>query len=201
MGKFFFLAILCVFIIANCSAATLTTYINQKASFMSISGAVQITDPYNGPNSVSSYSAPGPYGNVVFTQATGVLWFASDWTALLPGRDIAINDVESIDVALPFVSYSLGFDFVDANSDSTFRVYLRSGTSVIGSFDFNVPNDIASFIGVTSDVAFNNVQVREISGDNTDDFYGMFYASQTSVPEPATILLALLGIAWVAIKK
>jgi len=100
--------------------------------------------------------------------------------------------------------YAFGFEFVEPENDtnmngifvdSTFEVTLLGGGSFIESFTFNAANDIAAFVGVSSDVAFNRVQIREITGGPENEFFGQFYTSP--VPVPAAIWLfgtSLLGL-------
>lgn len=73
-------------------------------------------------------------------------------------------------------------------------------------FNFNAPNNTASFVGVWSDIAFNKVQIRETSGGIDNEYFGRFYTVQVAapVPEPAKYLagaMLLLPLAFGAFRK
>ena len=184
------------------SAATLTTYIHDKAGFLLATGASQATNAYNGAGGVSSYNAPGAFGTIAFVTLSSSLYFNQDWTTALPGYDLAISDKESFQVTLPVLAYAFGLDVYDSVGDqSTFTVTLLNNTTTVGSFTFNVPDNVASFVGVFSDTAFNKVQVVETVGDATNDYFGMLYLTTTPVPEPATLFLMALAMLFLARKK
>ena len=105
----------------------------------------------------------------------------NDWTTRLPGSDIAISGVENLNADLAISVFSLGFDFVESEDDpnvnapfidSIFGVSLFEGGSLVDSFTFNAPNDIAAFVGVWGDTPFNRVEIREIVGGIDDEFFG-----------------------------
>lgn len=126
---------------------------------------------------------------------------SSDWTSLIPGNSMAISNVESMDVTFDSSVYSAGFDFVeptcfksecsgdqtgdigtnvnDGFVDSEFTVTLKLGVTTVGTFTFNVQNDIASFVGVTSDSPFDKMEIRETIGDSENEYFGEFYSSST----------------------
>ncbi|NUM37226.1 MAG: hypothetical protein HUU50_21995 [Candidatus Brocadiae bacterium] len=183
-----------VILMGSLHAATLTTYVHDITGFLLATGATQATDAYSGPNNVSSYSAPGAFGNIVFTTLASGLYFGSEWTGTLPGNEIAISGLESMKLDLPVYAYALGFHFYDNVGDqSTFTLTLFNNTTNIGSFTFNTPDNVASFVGVSSDVAFNKVQIVETIGDSTNDYYGLFYLSTTAIPEPSTIVFFMVS--------
>jgi len=93
--------------------------------------------------------------------------------------------------------YSAGFDFVEPNCspqstpcfngdigtnvilnlDSEFEVTLKLGGVVVDSFTFNAPDDIAAFVGVTSDEPFDKMEIRETTGNADNEYFGEFYSS------------------------
>ncbi len=74
--------------------------------------------------------------------------------------------------------------------DSTFTVTLKSGVATVETFQFNVANDIAGFVGVWSVAAFDGVEIRETTGDIDDEFFGQVFTSASApVPVPAAIWL------------
>lgn len=191
-----------VILMGSLYAATLTTYIHDSTGFFLATGATQATNAYSGPDNVSSYSAPGAFGNIVFTTLTGGLYFGSEWTGTLPGNEIAISGLESMKLDLPVYAYALGFYFYDNVGDqSTFTLTLFDNTTNIGYFTFNTPDNVASFVGVSSNVAFNKVQIVETTGDSTNDYYGLFYLSPTAIPEPSTMALFMISLVTILFLK
>lgn len=135
-----------------------------------------------------------------------------DWTNRIPGVDLAVNGVESFDVEIDYPIDSFGFDFVEPEFDplvgatfidSTFEITLLNSESVIDSFEFQRPNDIASFVGFSSNSPFDKVEIREIVGGAENEFFGSFYTgSSKSVPEPSLILgSGILGLGFFLIRK
>lgn len=108
-----------------------------------------------------------------------------DWYPLREGNEIAISGTENLNVELAHPAFSFGFEFVEPNAttqpwtrspvDSTFTVTLLSGATTVGSFTFNAPDDIATFVGVWADTPFNRVEVRETVGAGDDEYFGDFY--------------------------
>lgn len=112
---------------------------------------------------------------------------------------------------------SAGFEFTeplwDANSpyvgttpnDSPFIVTLKLGTTPIGSFSFNAPDNVTSFVGVWSDTAFDRMEIREMTPVVDDEYFGKFYTGGVAmqVPEPETWarLLAGLGLVGFAARR
>ena len=112
-----------------------------------------------------------------------------DWTLRLPGPDVAINGVENLDYLLAEPAYAFGFDFVEpefdpnvfaAFVDSTFTVTLKLGSAVVGTFDFNAPEDTASFVGIASAAPFDRVEIRETNGSYDNEFFGRMYIGNTA---------------------
>lgn len=136
----------------------------------------------------------------------------TDWTSLLPGNEIAINHVENLNVVFDAPVFSAGFDFAEPASesatspyanntaypyaDSTFTVTLKSGGTVVSAFSFSAPDEVASFVGVWSDTAFDRMEIRETTGGIEDDYFGQFYSGAVAmpVPEPAAYAMLLAGL-------
>ena len=110
-----------------------------------------------------------------------------DWTPLLPG-EITVNGDENINVDLAEPLNFFGFDFVEPENDpsvdpsgvapfrdSAFEVTLLNEGTLVDSFEFERPNDVASFVGVRSDELFDRVEIREIVGNSDNEFFGRFY--------------------------
>jgi MYXO-CTERM domain-containing protein len=202
------LALPAILLTAAQAQAAVTAF-SDKALFLGSTGATVVTAPYYD-GGFNSYS--GPWGSIVsggvtFTQVTGGLYMG-DATTRLPGGEISINGREEMNLALASPAYAIGFDFVEPEHDplvnapfvdSTFTIGLFKGSTAVGSFSFNAPNDSASFAGALSTVAFDRVRIRETVGGIENEFFGQFYASVLpSVPEPSSAALWLVGVAALA---
>ena len=173
-------------------------------------------------------------GSATFTTGpnTSQLWFGAlngpavianlDWTLLLPGTDIAIGGPENLNVGFAASVFSMGFDFVEPSRtnvlgfgfvESSFTVSLYQDAVAVDAFSFSRPNDVAAFVGVWSDTAFNRAVIREVVpvGGNPDnwaenEFFGQFYTGNTALPrapvsEPGTLLLIGAGVAALACRR
>jgi hypothetical protein len=189
----------------SASAGIITTYFD-KSAFLSATGATSATGllPNLSPTTVSSLTV----GSVTISTLSGALWFGAlgvtetDWTTRLPGHDLAVNNLEKIQVDMASYVSSFGFDFVEPENDpwvnapfvdSTFAVSLFDGALLIDSFSFNAPNDVAAFVGLSSDMLFNRVTIVETTGGIENEFFGQFYTAK--IPEPGTLVLFGLGLA------
>lgn len=183
------------------NAATINVY-QDKATFLANSNATG-TSPF--PNLGNGRFTSLTHDNLTFTPTTGNSFSLENYTSRLPGIDLGLNGVEDLNVDIPSLVNFFGFDFVEPQFDpfvnapfvdSTFQVTLLNGGTIVGAFDFTRPNDVAAFVGVSSDQLFNRVEIREIVGTNDNEFYGRFYTGVASVPEPSSMLgiLAFGGV-------
>ena len=198
------------------SAEAVTIY-SDKTTFLTDTGATSATGPL--PSLVSPTSGPVTVGSITFTAPTG-MWFGAefvseqDWTTRLPGNDLAINDLENLNVGINSPVYSLGFDFVEPEFDpninapfvdSTFTVTMLLSGAPVDSFTFNAPNDIAAFVGMWSDSPFDRVEIRETVGGIENEFFGQFYTGTTlppsDVPVPSTVALLGTGLAMLGLVR
>ena len=194
---------------------------NNATAFLADTAATSATGPL--PSLIGSqFSAH--IGSVTFSDVNGNgFWVGglgaytpADWTTLLPGDEIAINAVENLNITLDAPVFSAGFDFAEPGSqvgvaspsspyandaqypfyDSTFSVTLKLDGAVVGDFSFNAPNEAASFVGVWSAAAFNQMDIREFSGGIEDDYFGQFYTGTAALPapEPEPFALILCGV-------
>lgn len=206
-------ALFTIFLITTKSAQALTRY-DDRSSFLNDTNATETSLEVKG-FSVRSFTLD----DLTFTMArpepeTFNLSDIEDSTTRIPGVDLAVNGVESFDIDIANPVNSLGFDFVEPEFDplvnapfidSTFEITLLNSGSIIDSFEFTRPNDIATFVGFSSDSVFDQVEIREIIGGIENEFFGSFYTSvatpSESVPEPGFVLgYSVLGLG-VLLKK
>jgi hypothetical protein len=196
-------------------AEALPIVYTSEAAFLTDTGATSATGAYpnlgtNQPVTIGSitFSSPPPSSVVVGVAGHGI----SDWTTLLPGHDIAINDIEHLDIVSSAPVFAMGFEFVEPSvgggttdtcfvsvcTDSTFTVTLMNGVTPVDLFLFNAPDDVAAFVGVWSSIAFDRMLIRETIGGIDDEFWGEVYtgttAAPTAVPEPASLLMIGSGL-------
>lgn len=127
-------------------AQVITTY-SDRATFLAATSATDATGALPSAGNVGL----GPYivGSVTFAALASpqVLDFA-EWSVRLPGNELGLSGIKSINVSSASPIGSFGFDFVEpqfdpnvnaAFIDSTFTVSLFNGANGIGSFTFNAP--------------------------------------------------------------
>ena len=183
---------------------------SDRTTFLSTTGTTSATGPI--PNLGRMFIGPTTVGDVTFSQAPpgGPVWIGSgdlpDWTPVNPGNDIAIDGLEDFNVDLASSVFAFGFDFVEATpvdlSAPTFAVTLLGGSGIVGAFTFNRPIGEPAFVGVWSDVSFNRVEIRDLTGSAGDEYFGEFYTSAVPIP-PAVWLFGtgLIGLIGVARRK
>jgi hypothetical protein len=176
-----------------------TVYLD-KTSFLADSGATA--------------SGPLPLtGGTVSSLVVGDLTLTSpspgfatgEFSVRLPGNVISVNALEHLNADLASAARSFGFDFhepefdpnlFDTFVDSTFLVTLLNSGTPVDSFNFNVANDSAAFVGVISNSAFDRVEIREIVGASENEFFGQFYVGLVPEPVSAMLLLVAAGVAY-----
>lgn len=139
----------------------------------------------------------------------------SQWSTLIAGPEIAISGTEVLNVYgsdLKSISFDIHeptrngsqTNFTDTCNatcvQSTFRVSIFAGTTLLDFIDISPIDDALTFVGLTSSVAFDRLQVMEIIGTADNEFFGNFTVSSfTPVPLPASLPLALVGFGAFAI--
>lgn len=181
-------------IFASVTRAEISVYFDRTA----MTACSELTTVANWPNTgfvgnafqqgTVHLSSPGGQG---FYVGTGL---PCQWTTLLTGNQIAINEAEDLDITLDPPVFGFGFDFVEPTMDSvgscypacepscpcmdsTFHLTLKNGESLVGQFDFNAPNDTAFFVGLLSTQPFNRIAIRDVTATCDDEFFGDFYAA------------------------
>lgn len=187
---------------------------DDRADFVSDSGSVGI-------GAIPQNVDPASFvlGGLTFTQnAPSSLNTSINWSTLISEDfDLAINGIEGFNVDSPGPLYAFGFDFHEPNVaspsspdtcnatcfDSTFAVSLLSGGTLVGSFSFNAPDAQLWFVGVTSTIGFDRIEIRETVGNIDNEFFGNFLISRTPVPvpEPGTLALLSMGLLGMAVAK
>ncbi|MEM1186610.1 MAG: GC-type dockerin domain-anchored protein [Planctomycetota bacterium] len=107
-----------------------------------------------------------------------------EWTPRLTGLELAVSGPENLrfDFAEPLTGFGIEFvepeldDNVNAPFvDSTFRVDLYDGETLLDSAEITRPNDEAAFIGVTCPAPFDRVEIIETVGGTENEFFGRVY--------------------------
>jgi len=209
------LAIPLLFSISTFTQASIITFDN-LSSFVTSTSAIATTALPNTGLLAGSASSSQTVGDLTFsiTSPSFGLFFGTagssvapaPWTSRLAGNQIGISDSENLNIEMINHVSSFGFEFVEPENDpnmngtfidSIFEVTLLGNGSFIESFIFNANNDVAAFVGVSSDVAFNRVEIRELTGGPENEFFGLFYTSPVPVPTAVwlfgTSLAGLLG--------
>lgn len=194
-------------LLASASANAAIVTFNDRATFIATTGATGI--------GAIPASIDGGFtlGGLTFSNVSGSSMVSTNnWSTLISeATDMAISGVESFNVTAPGPIFSFGFDFHEPTTpgeppafpnvcntsvgcvDSTFTVTLLFSAVPVDSFSFNRPNDVLAFVGVTSSIAFDRIEIRETVGTNDNEFFGNFLIGRVQVvPEPS--ILALLGL-------
>lgn len=198
------LGLLILIVTAGASAAASVTY-GDLASFLADTGAVGTAIP--GAGGSGAVPSPQTVGPLTFSLGPGAsqLFFGGniDWTTRLAGAEIALSAMEDLDVGIASDVFAFGFEFVevelDANLfgpfvDSTFTITLLNDGTTVESFLFSPANDVATFFGVWSSEAFDEVEIREIVGGVGNEFYGTFYTGMQPLPSPEPVGCALAAL-------
>lgn len=181
--------------LASSASASFIEYSN-LADFVAATSATSASGSLAVPPSAPDYT----WGSVRVTLPGGSTMALGEWTSHLDG-EFAISGMENLNYDFAAPVFAAGFRFVEPEFDpnvngtfvdSTFRITLLSAGSVVHVFDAARPNDVASFIGISGNVAFDRMEVREIIGGVENEFFGEVF---TGIPTPgAGALLGLGGL-------
>lgn len=189
------------FLIQQIAYAATTPY-QDKATFVAATGASSATGPLPNLGLVATTPADppttvgaldfsvGPTGSALYIGGAGVAP-GGDWYPPTATNEIAMN-LESLEVETTGggLIYSIGFDFIEPNAtmppwggvpvESDYQIQLFNGAVLVGQVTFpgaTIPNDIVTFLGVTSDIPFNRVVITDLTGNNDDEYWGEFFLS------------------------
>lgn len=119
-----------------------------------------------------------------------------NWSTLIgESFDLAINGVENFNVDSQVALFAFGFDFHEPTdpspappntcggtcADSTFRVTLLNGSTIVTVHDFMGPQDSLGFVGIWTRDPFNRVEIRETTGTGDNEFFGNFTTGTTGI--------------------
>ncbi len=189
--------------------ASVITYADDKTNFLSSTSATPIGAlPSSGANGTA-------IGNVTFTSSNPIVF--GNWSNEIGGFDLAISGAENFNMTIASSANSIAFDMHEPTTasgppgcnaavcvDSPFTIELFSGTTSLGTFQYNAPDDVSvnsggplGFFGVYSSISFNRVEVRDVNGNLDNEYFGNFLLGNTTIPvsAPSTLLLVLGGIA------
>lgn len=106
-----------------------------------------------------------------------------DITPVLPGGEYVLDGDENFDVLFSSRQRSFAFDYTDDSVASTFVLDFLDGGTNVGSTSFTTSSfGVANFIGFTSTVPFNRIDVREFDGANNTNEFFQFYTATRATP-------------------
>jgi hypothetical protein len=194
--------------------------VDDKSAFLAATGAASATGPLPDIGVVADGGNPAgtarvgsltfslaPGGDNLYIGAAGT-GGAPDWYPNTPGNDIALG-FENLAVRVARPVFSLGFEIVEPDAtlppyggtpvESKYKVTLFNGVTVVGEAIFNsIPNDVAAFIGVWSDILFDRVAIVDVTESpfvDDDEYFGEFYTGAEPAPPTTTSEIIATGAA------
>jgi cysteine-rich repeat protein len=116
----------------------------------------------------------------------------ADFTSITPGADIALSAAEHLNADLRLPVTSFGFEIVEPDDEddclpgytgpevcheSTYEITLLDDALQVDQLMFSPANNVLAFFGVTTDAAFNRVEIRETPPRIDNEYFGQFYAT------------------------
>ncbi|MEO0588153.1 MAG: hypothetical protein AAF078_10980, partial [Planctomycetota bacterium] len=124
------------------------------------------------------------FASLTVTAAPGSTLSGNDFSPLIEPVDFTLSGVENWNVDGPFMT-GFGFEIVPHPTSNIFEITLLSGGAggtVVGSTQVTRPANELGFIGVATSTAFNRIEIRDLSGNNSNDVFGRFSISTSSLP-------------------
>ncbi|MEM6333772.1 MAG: hypothetical protein AAF823_10585 [Planctomycetota bacterium] len=124
------------------------------------------------------------FGGLTVTAAPGSTLAGDDFSPLIEPIDFTFSGVENWNVDGPFMT-GFGFEFVPHPTSNLFEITLLSGGAggtVVGSTQVTRTANELGFVGVATSTPFNRIEIRDLSGNNSNDVFGRFSISTSAVP-------------------
>jgi hypothetical protein len=191
-------------------------FADDKAGFLAASAATSIGDlPATGHSGTA-------VGVATFTNGPGASINFGNFSNEIAGNDFDISGPENFNLGIAGGAYSIGFDVheptyvgssLSVNGcnapcfDTTFQIQLFAGALVVGTFQYNAPDDASSaaggplgFFGAFTSMPFDRVEVRDLTNTIDNEFFGNFLVGNVAapVPEPSSYTLLLGGVVMLA---
>ncbi len=170
---------------------------SDRGVFMAATGAAPLS-PWPDVGRISGATYHHEHVHLSISLPSTGLWVGSanhpavgpDWTTFVDGHDIAIDGRENLNVDFDVPQIAFGFDFAEPTvvtvryapcyagcpcANSNFRVTLRLAGEIVGTFDYNRPDNTNAFVGFLSPVPFDRVEINELDGTCDDEYFGRFY--------------------------
>ncbi|MEM6447731.1 MAG: choice-of-anchor Q domain-containing protein [Cyanobacteria bacterium P01_D01_bin.123] len=164
-----------------------------RQQFQDATGAVDVVGPYPNSGTVTGEARQGPITFVPLAPSS--LNFGT-WTNALPDLggpggsfDLALNDLEQLDLRSETPITAFGFDFVDPDSDATpFNLLACASTfdpnsancpvaDIVFSMDFSAGDASRLFVGFQVPVPIQQVSIREQTNSNTNEYFGHVFTA------------------------
>lgn len=180
-----------------CGSAVYAATIDDRATFLALGGTYTEHTDIGADFTISS----GGGGAIAFLDSTTYT------DKFAPNPYVVISGVENFNAVVTFATevFAFGMDVYEPASpdlfngcnvttcvDSTFELSFLNGASLLETITFSPNDDVLDFIGYSSALAFNRIEVRETVGTNDNEMFGNFVTSTTqlnAVPLPAGLPL------------
>lgn len=208
----------------SAAGAVTVSFAGDQAGFLASSGATSIGELTAGSNwhtvGAVTFFDGSPLGDLVIGK------FSNEFGGAL---SVGLSGPENFSMTIAGGAYSFGFGVhepgyigptgeflrgcISACVDTSFEFEIFAGTTSLGLFTYNAPDDNddsvggpVGFFGVHSSVLFDRVVVRDVTGNADNEFFGAFVLGNTpysetpaAVPEPPGAVLALEALALAAL--
>jgi hypothetical protein len=204
-------ALLAFSLLVSSSTAQVSLYQGDEAGFVALTGAVS-AGPFPDvgviPGGAGATFAHPPLTISLAPPATALIVGGStQWTTVYPDPVIAISDKENLNVDFDSPVYVAGFYFVEHSTpgipgcggggltciSSTFEATLKLGGVIVGTAQYDAPDDAAIVIGLHSPQPFDRLELREILGDIDNEYWGTFFTSTCPAISTSSLEVKRLG--------
>ena len=214
------LAVSLLFVASGAGAGTVS-FADDSAGFLASSGATSIGVLTAGNNGHTvgavTFFDGSPLGDLTIGK------FSNEFG--VGALSVGLSGPENFSMTITGGAYAFGFGVhepgylgptgeflrgcISACVDTTFRFEIFSGSTSLGVFNYNAPDDNSDavggpvgFFGVHSSVLFDRIVVRDVTGNIDNEFFGGFLLGATpyfetptsTIPEPSSAALMLVGL-------